>query len=230
VVQHRSAAEDAQYDAILNAINAAQAEAEAAQRDYTAAVANQEFDKQAEAQRKMARAEARLDRLEEGKEAFEERRKALKDKPVERRAPADPFEAQIAALPDPAKVWLRSHRDYMTDQRKNAKIQALHWDVMDEGHEAFSKEYFESLEVHLGLRQKPAKKEDDDEKDTPIVSAPVSRDAPSMSSGRPASTRVRLSPAQREAAKMAGVDEITYAKNLLKMEQLKKEGHYQGDR
>lgn len=222
-------AEQYQYDAILNAINAASAESEAAQRDLMAAISENDPVKQAAAQSKIARAEAKLDRLEGGKEEFEARRQSNPQKEKPSQISTDPFETSIQALPDEAKNWLRGHRDYMTDPRKNARIQALHWDVLDAGHKAFSKEYFDDLEVKLGMREAPkvVKKEDeDDEIDGAVVSAPVSREAVSPSTGKTISTRVTLSAAEREAAKLAGIDEITYAKQKLKLAQMKEEGHY----
>lgn len=236
--KYRSHAEQAQYDAILNAIDANKSEADSAQRDYEAAMADSNFKAAAEAQRRGQRAEAQIVRLEEGKDAFEARQKEQKDTP-ERPAQTDPLEVSIANLPDPAKVWLRTHRDYMTDARKNAKIQALHWDVLDEGHKAFSQEYFDSLETHLGLRKAPEKEkpvvDDDDDppkqtKRTPIVSAPVTRDTPSLTTGRPSTDRVTLTPQQREAAKISGISEMDYAKQVLRLQQAKKEGHYSESR
>jgi hypothetical protein len=58
-----------------------------------------------------------------------------------------------------------------------------------------------------------------------IVSAPVSRDSGSYSysggqSGRTLSS-IRLTPAQKEAAKFSGVDEVTYARNLIRLREEK---------
>jgi hypothetical protein len=222
--------EQAQYDAILNAIGAATAEGESAERDALAASVANDPVKLIEAQRRISRVESRLERLEDGKTAFEARREAAKTEP--RPVQVDPFEQQIGAVPDPAKVWLRGHRDYVTDTRKNAKIQSLHWDVLDEGHTAFSPSYFESLETHLGLRQPPKVEDDDAPQPAPqrqetVVSAPVSRsDSPTLSGAKPSSTRVTLTPEEREAAKLSGVDERVYAQNKLKLQELKKQGHY----
>jgi hypothetical protein len=62
-----------------------------------------------------------------------------------------------------------------------------------------------------------------------MVSAPVSRSIPSADRDRlpsnPAS--VRLTPAQREAAKIAGVSELDYARGLVAVEQEKREGRRQ---
>ena len=59
------------------------------------------------------------------------------------------------------------------------------------------------------------------------MSAPVSRDAPNLSTGRPQSRTITLSPAQRDAARISGISETEYAKNLIRLNELKAQGHYQ---
>jgi hypothetical protein len=61
----------------------------------------------------------------------------------------------------------------------------------------------------------------------PTVSAPPTRASPSMTTGRPVGRRVPLTDAQREMAKYSGVSEEEYAKQLEKMERLKREGAIQ---
>lgn len=57
------------------------------------------------------------------------------------------------------------------------------------------------------------------------VSAPVSRDVPSGNfDGLP--SKVTLSPAEREHARLAGISELVYAQNKLRLMQLKKSGFY----
>lgn len=222
--QFRDSSEQAQLDAILNAITASQAEIESAKRDVVAARAAQDLQAELDAQERLSKAASTLGRLEDGKQAFEARKESVKKEPPKQ---DDPFEAQISQLPDTAKNWLRNHRDYITDRRKNAKIQALHWDVMDEGHQQFSPSYFESLEVHLGLKEKPkTETEEPEQRREAVVSAPVSRDAQSISTGKPVSTKVTLTPEEREIAKMTGVDERVYAQNKLKLQDLKRNGYY----
>jgi hypothetical protein len=59
-----------------------------------------------------------------------------------------------------------------------------------------------------------------------IVSAPVSREAPSESTGRRAS-QIRLTVEQREAARMAGITEVEYARQLQRLDAAKREeGRY----
>ena len=84
--------------------------------------------------------------------------------------------------------------------------------------------------------RKPIEKQDDEPevvtqqptRKAPIVSAPVSREVPN--GGTPRSrTRVELSPAEKEHARAAGITEAEYAKQKLRLLDLKAEGHY-GDR
>lgn len=227
VVRYRGDAEQAQYDAIVNAINAATAEAETAQRDLETADLNQDAKAKAEAYRRLARAESNIAQLESGKAVYEQKREERKtEAAVQRQQPApqqqDAFEAAIASIPsEPAKDWLRKHPDYITDVRKNAKIKAAHFDVIEEGHAQFTPAYFESLETHLGLRQKA-----DTQRRQPVMSAPPTRDVPGASNGYQRPSQVTLTPEQREAARIAGIDEVTYARNVIKLNEMKKAGHY----
>lgn len=234
--QHREQAQEARYTAILNALGAAQAESEAAMQAFEQADSMGDSKLKAEAQRRLAKAEALVARHEEAKEAFEARATAPKEPPTrastERQQ--DPLEAAISSMPPGAQNWLREHSQYMTDPRKNAKLQAVHWDVLDEGHAQFSPAYFQSLEEHLGLRQKaPAQNaiEDDDPPPPPrsrnVPSAPPSRDVPSASTGRPQSSRIELTPEEREVARLSGIDELTYARNKRELERRKANGMYQ---
>lgn len=231
---------ETEYDSVLNAINAAESEANAAQIAYEKAAEVGDYKAMGDAQRKISRAEARLEGLEQGKYAIESRREAIKAAPPkkETQIQADPFEQAIGQLPEAAKNWLRGHREYMTDSRKNIKIQAAHFDVLDEGVSAYSPEYFESLETKLGLRQKKLTTDDQDQDDPPSrrtpVSAPVSRDPVSPSTGRSTSTsKITLTAEQRQFAHTAlshldpAEAEIEYAKQLMKLRQLKAQGHYQ---
>ena len=59
-----------------------------------------------------------------------------------------------------------------------------------------------------------------------IVSAPVSREPPSYYSGHRSAGQIRLTPAQREAAKIAGITEAEYAEQLVKFLELQERGEY----
>lgn len=216
-------------DVINRAIAAETEAAEAAEREYIAARANGDAEAEVKAQRRMVRAEANLANLQNGKAAIEAEIEEAKNRP----APKPQEEPQGDGLdrinlPETAKRWLMAHPDYMTDNRKNAKIQSLHWEIVqDEKLEPFSDAYYESMEIHLGMRKAP-KAEAEEEEEEPrsaMVSAPVSREVPQNNGSRSSGT-IRLTAAQREAAKMAGITETEYAKQLVKFQQEKDNGNY----
>jgi len=220
---------DSQVEAVSAALAAAQSEAETAQRDIERALELGDFKGQAEAYRRLSKAETNIARLEDGKASLESQAQAAAEAKPEVHTSDDPLEK--FNLPVLAKSWLRLHPEYLNNPRKNAMIQNLHYDVVDEGHEPYSQGYFESLEQHLGMRQRP--QQDDQDDDPPqrnrssMVSAPVSRDGPSSASGEKPG-QVRLSALQKEAAKIAGISEKEYAEQVLRLREEKKSGNYGG--
>lgn len=238
--KHQEEAVQAQYDAIVNAMEAQKETIESAKRDLKAAEINQDIDSRVDATVRMTQAQANLAQLENGKNAIEARQKAIETAPkVEQ--PTNQFERAIAQLPDRAKTWMRAHPEYMTDQRKNAKIQAFHWDVLDEGHSQFSDDYFKSMEEHLGLREKSkpvveAEIEEEVEVEpqrTRIVTqAPPTREAPSPRGGPARSSKVELSSEERTIARASmsylepAAAELEYARQKVKLQKLKSNGQY----
>lgn len=220
--------QQAQYDAILNAISAAQSEADTAQNDLAVAMSEQDYVKAAEAQRRLSVATSRLVQLDDGKVAFESHMEAVKNEPPPREPRAvDPIDAN-PNLSSAQKSWFKQHREVQSNQAQMARLGAAHWDALEAGHPQDSENYFKFLDERLGFskKQDPAPAPQPQRKSVPM-SAPVSRDTPSLSSGKMTSTRVELTPAQREAARIAGVDDVTYARNLLRLNSLKQQGHYQ---
>jgi hypothetical protein len=215
-------AEQAQYDAIVGAINSAQVEQDLAKRELKRAAEAQDWESFAETQARIADSAARLLALNEGRSAIESRRESRKNEPQRPNQAAapefsgDPVDTQYASLPQNARDWLKSHRNYISDPRLNAKLGAMHYEAIDEGHEQFSPPYFEAVE-----RLMEGKK-----KSQPIPAAPVSRENQSMSGGRaPGRTTVTLTPEEREAARVAGVTELQYAAEKLRMENEKATRH-----
>lgn len=226
---------DSRLDSIKSGLATAEAEIEEAKNAFRMASIEQDIDAQVSAQERLAQANANKVNLLNGKSALERAIQTEQDRlkaqqQVQQQQPqGDALDR--TNLPQTAKNWLRAHPDYMTDQRKNAKIQSLHWDVVDEGHAPFSDTYYESLEQHLGMRAKPRQiASEDDPEDEPRrvnVSAPVSREIPTSSGNRSTGT-IRLTAAQREAAKMAGITEVEYGKQLVALNQAKANGSYGG--
>lgn len=226
LLRERERTAGAEYESVVNAISALQSEADRAQSDLEASLSANDSRGAAEAQRRLALASARLVGLEDGKAAWDQRREWERANPQRSQPPADPVGAQIDSMTHLSvrqRDWLRGHRDAMTDSAKNAYLGAAHHDAIRAGHAQDSDGYFQVLEERLGYRQPAASTE----RRSPPVSAPVSREAPSLSTGKPTTSRIELTPAQREAARISGIDEFTYAKNLMRLNDLKKDGHYQ---
>ena len=141
---------DSEANAIAVGIAAAETEAKAAEAAYKSAFEAGDAVGMATAQRQMARAEARAISLEEKKAAVEGRRART----AEGRQEQDPVDAFIAGRTPATADWLRAHRDWITDPRKNAKLTAAHWNAVGEGMQVDTPAYFESVETFIGLRRK----------------------------------------------------------------------------
>lgn len=232
--QSKIRAEDAEYDAILNAIGAAESEAEGAQRDIAFASEANDPKGIADASRRMARAESRLVQLQDGKDAIERQKtqaaaRAKEDTERPKPATQPTVEQYIDSLPNlmqSQREWLRKHPDALTDNRKNMRLQGAHVEAEDQGITPGSTEYFEYLEERLGYKKaKPVNNDQEDDEPTRApVSAPPSRNATNPANGRPSNTRITLTPEQREIARLSGIDELTYARQLQRMNALKADG------
>ena len=244
--QERGGREEAEYNSVLTAIAAEQSALDKAETDYAAAAAAGDWGTATKAQRVMSTASARLDRLEDGKRAFETKRET-KPSPAPTPQRGDPVDQQIATMqvPDGAKQWLRGHRDYLTDPRKNAELGHAHFKALDEaGGESSmgTPRYLEALEAQLGLRQAPQTQETppapQPQKRSMPVSAPVSRDVPTPTGQRQSSNKMTLSPEEVAIARASIVDrpdmpaltnaqkEYIYAQNKRKYQAMKSNGSY----
>jgi hypothetical protein len=225
VNQLRKTTVESQVEAISSSLAAANSAAMAAQHELAQAIEEANVQAQVAAHRKLAKAEADIATLEAGKAELEERAKApVVEAPQER---SDP----LAALPPNAQALLRARPDYMSNPRLNAKLNAIHYDLLDEGYEAYSDEYIEIIRERMEPKRKAPVEEPEEEDVQPqrraTVSAPVSREAPVTSSGeRPG--RITLTALQKEAAKIAGITEVEYAKNLQRLKAEKANGNYTG--
>ncbi|WP_316200801.1 MULTISPECIES: hypothetical protein [unclassified Bradyrhizobium] len=61
--------------------------------------------------------------------------------------PPDPLDS--IPLPPLAKDWLRKNPEYLYDGPKNERLQRLHFDLVNEGHEAYGPEYFAEVDRRL---------------------------------------------------------------------------------
>jgi hypothetical protein len=165
-------------------------------------------------------------------------------------APAPSLDERIDALnlPPHAREWVRQHDSVVTDEAVNAKAQALHGELLADGHRAYGPSYMREMEAKLFGEPEPddtAKRDallvarraqrNAPQPDMPLsskgYSAPVSRESPSTYEDLQRGTRggnnsINLGPAEKEAAKIAGVSEAEYAFQLLRLRDLKREGFY----
>lgn len=155
----RTESVESQYDTVTSGIEAAKSDAQSAEAEYKHAYEAGDAAAMVAAQRKIARAEAKIVRLDEAKAELEVRKtRTTTERAADQQqqtTQADPVEAFISTRTEPTAKWLREHRDWITDPRKNAKLSAAHFDALGEGLSADTAEYFEHVETHLGLREKP---------------------------------------------------------------------------
>ena len=181
-----------------------------------------DFDAAAELQSQMSDNAAKLLQLENGKAAMEAQPKPQAPKPIQ----LDPVEALAAQLTPRSATWVRAHPECARDPKLYAKMIAAHNIAVADGIAPDSDEYFQTVEsVVFKKAPEPAPAEDDDD---PMAAAakvaPARQAAPPaapVSRGAPNGRGVRLSPAEREAAEMAGMTEQEYA---AAREHLKREG------
>lgn len=159
VTAARSDVLESEATAVESGISAAETEASAAEAEFAAAFERGDAAASAAAQRKIARAEARIERLQEAKADLAARKKAPAEErrePVQRAPAEDPIEAYVANRSEPTAKWLRAHPEFITDERKNAKLTGAHFDAVGEGLQPDTPEYFEHVEKVIGLKQAPA--------------------------------------------------------------------------
>lgn len=211
--QARTETTEREYDTVLSGIEAAKSEATAAEGEYQAAFEKGDAVAMSGAQRKIARAEAKSVRLDEARADIEARRSRTTDEAEQRKLeapqrpepPADPVDAYIATRTEPTARWLREHKDWIADQRKNAKLTAAHYSAMGEGIAVDTPEYFEHVEGVLGLRGDTAGNGTDKTPTAPTKAAkravpPVAPGAPSSGGTNGGGTEVRLTRGEAAAA------------------------------
>lgn len=195
----KAQATDSNLDAISTALSSAQADIESAKRDIKNAIESGDAQAQADAYDRLATARSLALRYDESKADLEARKAA---KPELAARPSDPVEAYIQGRTEPTANWLREHRDFVTDPRKNNKLTGAHYDAVGEGLTPDTAEYFEHVEKVLGLRKADPVVTDGDQVQRPGAKKPAARVAAPVNGsagtgGAVGGNEVRLS--QREA-------------------------------
>jgi hypothetical protein len=192
-------------------------------------------------------------RLQEMQHAEALTRQAINQQPQyapEPQEPQMPTAEQIIAssgLPENAKDWLRAHPDYVLDPVKNAKLQKMHNVAEYQAGSEFTAPYFDRMEVLLGFKQEPTNGQAQHRpiengppppapttprnvappRQTMSVSAPPSRESPSMVTGRPRSMRVPLTADELLIAQQCGQTPEQYQEQKEKMRRMKESGAIQ---
>lgn len=151
----RSQVADSQLDTIKTALAAAKSEVDTAKRDIKLAGESGDYGALAEAQERLSTAAAQALRYDEAQADLEANKKVAPkaDAPIEApRGPTDPVDAYVQGRKPQTAQWLRSHPEYVTEPRKNLKLNAAHTDALAEGIEPDTDPYFEHVEKFLGLR------------------------------------------------------------------------------
>jgi hypothetical protein len=151
--------------------------------------------------------------------------------------------AQLAAN-ERRQAWLASTPGA---KERVSQLGAIHHAALQAGLADTSPEYFSFLESQLAMLEHPteaaaqmaqemqrvarAQEPPAELKRSPVYSAPVSRDVPSVGSGRrEISGRVTLTPAEQEMARVAGVTIEEYARQKRKLAQMRASGEYGEER
>jgi hypothetical protein len=182
----RRAREQSDYDSMVNAIAAAQSDAEAAQLQAQQCSAMGDHAGLADAYRRMARAESRLTTLESGKEAFDDNeasrvRQAEIQQQQRQYSPDEMINYWLAnrAIDNREADLLRRHPEYLTDPKKWQELQAVNREAYQKGLQRGTGQHVGFMYERLGVLP-------------------------------------RLNPEQQRAAKDSGVSEEVYAQNEIK--------------
>jgi hypothetical protein len=211
--------EDTNIHLVNNAIESVRSENSNLKTKMKSALAIGDHDAVADLQEKMSLNSAKLLQLENGLEAM----RAQPRQPVQQNTDVlEDFKSKVSRR---SAEWAEANPEFIRNPRLFQKVIAAHNLVTADGIQADSDEYFERVESVLGIQR--------GSEDAPMApSAPRRASAPaaappsappSRSSGGPSGNpnTVRLSAAERDAARTFGMTDKEYAQHKLA---LQKEG------
>lgn len=211
-----------QMAVLQGALDTLIANRETLKKDYAAALAAGEFDRAADLQTRIADEAAQKVEIEKGKAALEGQARP-------RQAPGDneKVEAYVRSLQPRAAAWIRAHPQYVTDAQLNDELMEKHFAARRAGHAEGSDSYFTFMESNLGLAggsgtaARPQQREQEQETNGENLSGASQvaqrRDvqpSPAAPSRGGSSRQIRLSPREAEAARISGLTDEEYAKNM----------------
>jgi hypothetical protein len=239
VDQAGNAVADSNLRAIDNAISSAVSDKKGILAEITAAKEAGDYAKEADALDRLQTLNIKVSRLGEGKAELERRIEEAKDQEELQR---DPLEGYIAnaKLNGQAAAWVRQHPDIILtngniDRQKLGELEAAHFVAVGARHRLApgSAEYFEFIESEL--------LGGNEEQDEPVTPAPKPNGSKQPPAARPSRTvnadqiaatnrnlpagvtrradgTYQMSAARREAARIAGISDPEYLKNLLELQ------------
>lgn len=141
-----------QLDTVLTGIQAAEAEADAAERAYIQAYEAGDGQAMAKAQSRIAGAQVRVQRL---KEAEGDLKEQVAAKPVprpQRQQEADPVESFTKGMSQRSAAWIKSHPECVTNPKLNARMLAAHNLAIADDIPVDSDDYFARIEAGIGSK------------------------------------------------------------------------------
>ena len=213
-VQAKTEKQGTELEFFTTAIASLTQQTDSLEARYADAMAAQDYQAAAKAQREMATNAAKLQELESAKVRLERAPKP------QMRQFTDPVEQFASKLSAPSAAWIRAHPEYVRDQAKNAELLAADQIARARGLALDSPEYFRSVERSLELSRPDPVTDDADPvaaaqatggRRAAPASAPVSR-AGHGTGSRP--NVVRLTSEQVEMARNMDMKPEEYARHL----------------
>jgi hypothetical protein len=174
----------------------------AAKSEIKAAMEAGDWAKVADANERLAEAKGDQRFHEQMKNAWEYQQAQQAQAPQRQQQVGDPIENyinQVAQQTPKSADWLRAHRDWITDPRKNAKLTAAHWDAVGEGLTVDTPQYFDHVERTIGMKETPSKA-NGGSVSARRQAAPVAPVTPSPGGTSGGGTEVRLTKGEAQAA------------------------------
>jgi hypothetical protein len=205
--QLRTTIQDNDLHTVTTAIESRKRDMTILKSNLKAAFSAGDADALADAQEAIGRVSAELLQLESGKAALENR-----PKPTVSADPVDQLATSMQAQFPNSAQWIRQHPEFVRDPAKYKRMTAAHELVVADGVKVDSPEYLREVEkllkiVPVEVEEAPAAAAV--RRKAAPAAAPVSRG----DGGGESPTRMRLSAAEREAAEMAGLTDLEYARH-----------------
>jgi hypothetical protein len=255
LAQERAVRDQAEFDNISTAINDRQTQKEMFKQQRREARARGDFDAEDAADEEIDCLNREIYDLEKGIQSFGEEQGPIEQPPQQQYYPQQQSQQPqrqwtandiINAMPNlmpGERGWLEKAAaqkpELLTTQQGQRRLEVAYYDATEAGLQRDTPEYFQFFDERFGFSngnleqttERPVQQQQPVRQRQPSrqAAAPVSRGSHNVSTGRhrESGSRVQLTPQQRDAARFSGVDEVTYAKNLLKLQELKRQGHYQ---